>query len=232
MGPGALAVAGIGAPRGAPRLVAPLPAVPRRTHDLGPLGNVRQEHRRLLPSVRPELERPMEDVHAPDLPLAVRQGQPAPDLGEFAGRFLVEVQLVAEAALEPAARAGDLGRAGGKPLVLGHLERDRLELPEPRGTAELAAAGAHASDPSRLVANADLPKLDPRAENGSQILDQLPEIDPLLGGEEERDAISIPLEFAVHQLHVQGAVSHPVPALDVDALIALAVLNMTYHGLR
>src|SRR5262245_37549822 len=56
----------------------------------------------------------------------------------------VRLVLVAEAALEASAHAGELRRVQGEPLLLRHLDRDCLELVQPRRAAELAPAGAHA----------------------------------------------------------------------------------------
>src|SRR4051794_23517833 len=108
MPPRALAVARFRPPRGAARLVTSLAPVAARSDDLRSLGNVTEEDRRLLAGVVAQEESAMEDVDPADLPFPVRERQAASDLREFARRLLVEVELIAEAALEPATGAGDL----------------------------------------------------------------------------------------------------------------------------
>ena len=65
-------------------------------------------------------------------------------------------------------------------LLLGHLDRDRLERREKRRAAKRPAAGAVAADHLGLVADAHLPHLDARAELGGQLAHQLAEIDARL----------------------------------------------------
>src|SRR4249919_1225703 len=61
-------------------------------------------------------------------------------------------QLVAQAALEPAAEPRQLRRVEAQVLLLGHLDRDRLERLEERRAAERAAAAAVAAVQLGLVA--------------------------------------------------------------------------------
>ena len=88
-----------------------------------------------------------------------------PLAGEALARRHVELVLVLEAAEQPAAAAGDLGRVEREVLVLGEREADGRELGEPGGAAVLPAAAADAAEPGRLVAHADLPELDPGPEH-------------------------------------------------------------------
>src|SRR5690348_10798422 len=104
------AVARTGTSRGAALLVAALPAIAGRTDNLGSRRQRGERDRILLTAVVPQEEHTAEDVDPADLPFSVRQREAASDLREFAGRLLVEIELVPKAALEPAARAGDLGR--------------------------------------------------------------------------------------------------------------------------
>src|SRR5258708_28851681 len=87
-------------------------------------------------------------------------------------------QLVAEAALQPAALPRELRGIQAQVLLLRHLDRHRLERAEPCGTAERTAAGAVAAEHLRLVADADLAHLHPHAEVLGQIPHQLPEDHP------------------------------------------------------
>src|SRR5436190_2202853 len=91
-------------------------------------------------------------------------------------------QLIRQAAHEPPARARDLAGVQGELLLARHLERDRVEILEPGGAAERAPARPAAVHAPRLVAHPDLAQLDPGVKLGGQVLHQLAEIDPVLGG--------------------------------------------------
>src|SRR5260221_6815929 len=69
-------------------------------------------------------------------------------------------QLVAQAALQTAALPRELRGVEAEILLLRHLDRDRLERPQPRRAAEPPAAATVDAEPLRLVADADLPGLD------------------------------------------------------------------------
>src|SRR5437667_10961445 len=64
-------------------------------------------------------------------------------------------QLVAQAALEAPAEAGQLGGIETQILLLGHLDRHRLERGEKRRTAQRPAARAVSPDHLGLVTHAD-----------------------------------------------------------------------------
>ena len=114
---------------------------------------------------------------------------------------LVHFVLIGEAAEEPAADARDLGGVQHHFLFLGHADRDRFEVPEERGAAKLAAARAEPADHARDVAHADLAHLDPALELEGKVLHQFPEIDAVLGKEEEGDARRVEGIFDPDELH-------------------------------
>src|SRR5205823_6245174 len=64
-------------------------------------------------------------------------------------------QLVAQAAFQTAAQARQLRRVEAQVLLLGHLDRHRLERLQERGAAQRPAAGAVASVHLGLVADPD-----------------------------------------------------------------------------
>src|SRR5262245_40373046 len=76
----------------------------------------------------------------------------------------VRFVLVAQATLEPPAHAGELRRIEREVLLLGHLDRDRVEFPQPRRAAKLAATRADRAHELGFVAGADLLHLDPHAQ--------------------------------------------------------------------
>src|SRR5205814_7359259 len=70
-------------------------------------------------------------------------------------------------------------------------------------------------------AHADLPHLDARLVLARQVLDQLAEIDALLGEEVEDDALAAEEVLDVHQLHLQAALLH-----EALAGLQLALLQL------
>src|SRR5207247_5898621 len=86
------------------------------------------------------------------------------DARQPGAQLLVGRELVEETALEPAAVAEQPGVRQRHLLRLGHLHRDRLELAQVRGAAELAPAWPDAVHDLRRVARADLAHLDAGVE--------------------------------------------------------------------
>src|SRR5262245_46563894 len=64
-------------------------------------------------------------------------------------------QLVAEAAFQSSAEAGELRRIQAQVLLLRHLDGDRLERMQERRAAQRTSARAVAADQLRFVAHAD-----------------------------------------------------------------------------
>src|SRR5262249_18498645 len=79
--------------------------------------------------------------------------------------FEIDIQgvLILQAAHQPPARACDPHGVDGEVLVLRHPDRDRLEVLQERGAAQIAAAWADPALQLRLVPGPDLPELDLRA---------------------------------------------------------------------
>src|SRR6202034_4036255 len=109
------------------------------------------------------------------------------DLGPGARRVLLELLvervLVLQAAHQPPARPGDAHRVHRQVLVLGHPDRDRLEVLEERRAAQVPPARADAALQPGLVARADLLQLDPGAHPRGQVADERAEVDPVRGAE-------------------------------------------------
>src|SRR6266446_2966872 len=107
---------------------------------------------------------------------AARRIRAMPAVGAAAMLYAVAVrQLVAQAALEASALAGELRRVEAELLLLRHLDRHRLERVEPGRAAERAAAGPVAAEHFRRVAHADLAHLDADVEVPGQVAHQLAE---------------------------------------------------------
>ena len=96
----------------------------------------------------------------------------------------------------PSTRPGQLARINGKVLVACVLCGDWTELPEPTCAAKLDAARTDAAHLFRLVPDADLTQLYAGSICGSEVLDQLTEIDPMIGGEIEGYLVAVELDFA------------------------------------
>src|SRR5947199_268618 len=116
-------------------------------------------------------------------------------------------KLVAKTALEPAAQAGELGRIQAQVLLLGHLDGDGLERLQERRAAERTAAGTVPAVHLGLVANTDLPHLDPRPELRRELAHELAEVDPAVGGEIEEQLRSVERLLDACQLHPQSVLA-------------------------
>src|SRR5437899_2213734 len=107
---------------------------------------------------------PPEDVLPDDHAVALHALDAAPECRQAALELQVRLVLVPHAALEPPALSRELRLIEGQPLLLHHLDGDRLEFLEPRRAAELASADAEPTGHLGLVARADLLHLDARGE--------------------------------------------------------------------
>src|SRR5260370_28490056 len=116
-------------------------------------------------------------------------------------------QLVTQAALQAAALPRQLRRVQAEVLLFRHLDRDGLERAQPGRAAERTAAGAVAAEHLRLVADADLPHLDPHVELRGQIADELPEVHARFRRVIEDEARAVEDVLHLRQLHREPALA-------------------------
>src|SRR4029453_669025 len=120
-------------------------------------------------------------------------------------------------------------------LLARHLERDRMEVLKPGRAAEGATARPAAVEPLGLVADADLAQLDPGAEAGRQVLDQLAEVDPVLGREVERDAVPGEGDLDLRQVHLElaglDALAAELERLALAAAVVVLLVEILLLGL-
>ena len=153
--------------------------------------------------------------------------------GRVFEQVFIGVLLVFQAAHEAAADAGDFGGVEGDILGLGHLDGHRLEVTQKLRTAERTSADAQATHDLRLVSDADLPQLDAGAEDGRQVFDQVTEIHPAIGGEEEQNLAAVEAVLHFHQLHFQLVLGNFVLAnLEGFFLLLLVGLHLGVVLLR
>src|SRR5437773_1166037 len=136
----------------------------------------------------------------------------------------VRLVLVAQAALEPPAHAGELRGVERQALLLRHPDRHRLELLQPRGAAQLAPARADSARHLGLVARADLLHLDARAQQLAQLAPQVAEVDPLLAREEEGDLARVEGRLGLDQLDREVPAAHQLERRAVVLPLPLEVL--------
>ena len=115
-------------------------------------------------------------------------------LGAAAVEGVVVLLLVAQAAEQAPADAGDLGGVEEEVLLLGHLDGHGGEPVQEAPAAADHAAVAQRADHLRLVAHAYLAQLDARVVFVDEVLDQLPEIDASRRREVE-DHLGVPVLF-------------------------------------
>src|ERR1700733_9739150 len=160
------------------------------------------------------------------------------DLGPGPRRVLLEILvervLVLQAAHQPPARPGDAHRVHRQVLVLGHPDRDRLEVLEERRAAQIAAARADPALQPGLVARADLAQLDPGPEPAAQVTDQRAEVDPVRCAEVDDEHVLRPDVVHRGDLHRQLVLAdQPAggqPALGPAAAVLLVAGQVVVGG--
>src|SRR3990172_504088 len=90
--------------------------------------------------------------------------------------IVIEFVFVRQAAEQSSAYAGDLCGVEHHLLLLGHADRDRFEVLQERGTAQIAAARPVSPNKPGHVPDAYLAHLDPDLERVRQFLHQLAKI--------------------------------------------------------
>ena len=138
-------------------------------------------------------------------------------------QILIRLLLIPQAAHQPPACAGDLYRVERHRLCFRHLGADGLEVVQKLVAAERPPADAETAEHFRLVAHADLPQLDARAEHAREVFYQLAEVHAPVGGEEEEDLVPLKRALDVHELHFELVLFDELPADAERFLFALAV---------
>ena len=110
-------------------------------------------------------------------------------------------------------------------LLLGHLDRHRLERAQPGRAAQRPAARAVAAEHLRLVADANLAHLDAHPEVRGQIAHQLAEVDARLGRVIEDEARAVEHVLDLRQLHRQAALADLELRDALRLLLALLLLQ-------
>ena len=149
---------------------------------------------------------------------------PRADCGQRALELGVGLELVAEAALQPAAHARELRGVERQSLFLGHLDGDRLELLQPRRAAELPAAGTDTSRRLGLVARADRLHVHARVEELAELVDEAPEVHAIFRDAEEGDLAAVEGAFGLDELDGQRASTNQIESDTVVPPLALEVL--------
>ena len=130
------------------------------------------------------------------------------DDGVLLGRALLEVavrlELVAQAAHETAARAGDLVGVERQVLLLCHADGHGLKAAAKARAAQLLAAVAKASHERGLLAHADLAHVDALAQLAGEVAHELAEVDALVGREVADALLAAEQVLDGDGLHVQA----------------------------
>ena len=138
-------------------------------------------------------------------------------------------QLVTQTALETAAHPRQLRRVEAEVLLLGHLDRDGLERLQPRRATEWAAARPVPAQDTRLVADADLPHLDPRVEVRGKIAHQFPEVHAPFRRVVEDEPRAVEQLLDARQLHLKPAFADLQQTDPGSLLLALLVPKAREH---
>ena len=164
------------------------------------------------------MNRFLQHVHVADVAGAIRRLDKGVVLGHALQSVLIGVLLIFQAAHQPPAGAGNFRGVQGQTLGLGHFDGHGHKVIQKLGTAEGAAADPQASQHLGLVPDADLPQLDAGPEHRRQVLYQLPEVHPPVGGEEEQNLVPLKAALHPHQLHLQ-VVLEDLPLADIEGFL-------------
>src|SRR4051812_38108688 len=134
-------------------------------------------------------------------------------------------QFIAEAAFQAAALPRELRGVQAELLLLGHLDRDRLERRQERRAAERPSARTVAAEHLGLVAHADLAHLDADVEVAGEVAHQLAEIDARLRGVIEDQPRAVERVLDARQLHRQSALADFQLRDALRLLLALLLLQ-------
>ena len=144
----------------------------------------------------------------------------------------IVVHLVVEAALQLGAHTGEFLRIERYVLNASGVGADAHEVLHPCGAAEFSAAGARTADASSLLARSDLLHLDAHVEGIGKHLDELTEVDALVGDVVEYSLVAVALILHVANLHLQTEVLGYLSALNHGAVFAAfrLVVFVDVHG--
>lgn len=179
----------------------------------------------LLAVIHAECEGAGQDIEFVDDAVNAGGLDPLAALGKGFAQAAVGLVFIIQATEQAAALAGDLARVECQVLLLGHLDRHRLEIPQPGAAAEFPTADADAAGDLGLVTDADLAHLDPGVKGVGQILDQVAEIDPAVSGKEEHRLAAVEQVFNPHQLHLHVAFDDAAEA-EVEGLLLLLTVAL------
>ena len=140
--------------------------------------------------------------------------------GQFGCRFGVNAYFVVETTLELGALPGQLLGVERHILTAGSVGRYGHEVFHPSGAAHLTAAGTYTAYASGFLTGSDLFHLNADAEYLCQHLDELAEIDALVGNVVEDGLVAVALIFHVAYLHVQSEVLGNLARLDHGVVLA------------
>ena len=163
---------------------------------------------------RGEGHRAGQNVALDEEPFAVDRQQRFAQPRELLAGVDVGVVLVHHAAFQLRALPREFLGVERDLLCACGTRRDARETRDPRCTAQLAAAGAQSSDAARLLPGADLLHLDADVEPLGEDLDQLAEVDALVGDvvEDRLDLVALILHVA--DFHVEPHVGGDLPCGD------------------
>ena len=153
-----------------------------------------------------------QDALVDDFGFPVAEGNGATTFGQGFFHRAIGFVLVGQAAEQASTLTGNLVGIQGQALLFGHFDRNRSEIGQKCTAAEFPTTDAEAAGEFGFVPYADLAHFDAGVKVVRQVLDQVPEIDPAVGGEIEHDLGTVEQIFGPHQLHIHFAFLDPLLA--------------------
>lgn len=157
------------------------------------------------------MDLPGEDIEAIDLEVPFLELDETSDPGEEFLLLGIKIVFIGEAALELAADSREFRDVKRKHLVLGSIDANAFEGSEEGGAAKGKPAGTDATDHLCLIARGDLTKVETAMELGGEDLEELAEIDAVIGGVSDRAFAAIEVITGFEQTHRKAK------AIDFDA---------------
>ena len=141
----------------------------------------------------------------------------------------IVVDLIVETTFELGTQAGKLLRVERDVLIACGVGAHAHKVFHPCGAAQFAAAGSCATNASCLLSCSDLLHLYAHMERVGKHLDELTEVDALIGDIIEDGLVAIALIFDIADLHLQTQLLGYLSALNHRVVFAALCLVIFFH---
>ena len=139
------------------------------------------------------------------------------------------IDLIVKAALQFCAHSGKLCRVERDVLNTCRISRNSREVLHPCSATKLTTARTGTSDTSCFLTDTNLAHLNPYVESSCKVLDELTEVDTLIGNIIEDSLVAIALILDITDFHIQTQALGNLPALNHRLMFAGFCLTVLVH---